>query len=114
MQPQLKIVKTFWQNNSIQISLVVVDLGLGQEYPHNFVCVFPKNLFRKNQKGNLRNSQFSHIFGEKAYEKARELLEDALKRETELEMKEEIEAILKDVRHASDALRSEDEKKRYQ
>lgn len=72
-------------------------MSIGSEYPQNFVCIFPKNLFRRNQKGNLRESKFFQIFGEKTYETARDLLEDALKKETDFNAKMEIAAILKEV-----------------
>jgi hypothetical protein len=97
MQPQLKIIKTVWPNNSTTISFVVVNLSMSPEYPQNFLCVFPKNLFKRNQKGNLRESQFFRIFGEKTYETARDLLEKALERETEFNTRMEIAAILEEV-----------------
>jgi hypothetical protein len=100
IQPHLKVVRTLWQNNPVQISFVVVDLNNGHEYPQNFVCVFPKNLFRRNQKGNLKRSKFFCVFGEKTHEVARKLLADALKREASLEVRRQIEASLRDVNEA--------------
>jgi hypothetical protein len=97
IQPHLKVVRTLWQNSPVQTSFVVVDLNNGQEYPQNFVCVFPKNLFRRNQKSNLKRSRFFRVFGEKTHEVARKLLADALKRETSLEVRRQIEASLRDV-----------------
>ena len=96
--PQLKTIKTIWPNNSTQISFVVVDSSMTSEYPQNFVCVFPKNLFRRNRKGNLRKSRFFRIFGEKTYRMARDLLEDTLKGETDSNAKMEIATVLKEVR----------------
>lgn len=93
-QPHLKIIKTLWQNSPVQVSFVVVDFNDGQEYPQNFVCVFPRNLFRRNQTGNLKRSKFFHVFGEKSHEVAKSLLEDALKRETDPEIRRQIEASL--------------------
>jgi len=98
MQPKLKIMKTVWQNTPIQISFVVVDLSVSREYPQNFLCPFPKNLLKRNQKGNLKRSKFFQIFGEKTYEMAKRLLEDALERETDMKIKTEIETRLKEVR----------------
>ena len=101
IQPHLKVVRTLWQNSPVQTSFVVVDLNNGQEYPQNFVCVFPKNLFRKNQRSNLKRSKFVQIFGEKAHRVARELLQEALKRETDREVRRHIESSLREVIEAS-------------
>ena len=100
IQPHLKIIRSPWQNSPAQISFVVVDFSKGQEYPQNFVCVFPKNLFRRNQKGNLKRSKFFRAFGNKTYEVARKLLADALSRETRLEVRRQIESSLRDVKDA--------------
>ncbi len=99
-QPHLKVIKTLWQDHTIQISLVVVDLNNGHEYPHNFLCIFPKNLFKKNRRGSLKRSRFFHVFGEKSHEVARKLLEDALKRERDLEARRQIESSLREVKEA--------------
>jgi hypothetical protein len=96
-QPHLKIIRTLWKNSPIKTSYVVVDLNAGQEYPQNFVCVFPKNLFRRNQKANLRRTKFFRVFDEKSHEMAGNLLEDALKRETDSKIKAEIEALLEEI-----------------
>lgn len=95
MQPELKIITTIWRNTTVQIFLVVVDLSIGKEYPQNFLCLFPRNLLGRNQKGNLKLSQFHRIFGDKTYEVAKSLLEGALKRETDARVRKEIETILK-------------------
>lgn len=97
IQPHLKVVKTFWQDTPVQISFVVTDLSKGQEYPQNFLCVFPKNLFRRNQRSNLKRSKFARIFGEKTHKMARELLQEALTRETNREARLHIESSLKEV-----------------
>jgi len=98
--PHLKVVRTLWQDNPVQVSFVVVDLNSGQEYPQNFVCVFPMNLFRRNQRSNLKRSKFYRVFGEKTHEVARRLLADALKRETSTEVRRQIEASLREVNEA--------------
>jgi len=98
-QPHLKIIKTLWRNRPIKISFVVVDLN-GEQYPQNFVCIFPKNWFKRNQKSNLSRSKFFRLFGEKTHEIAGTILEDALKRETDAKVKAEIEARLKEVRES--------------
>ena len=101
IQPYLKVVKKLWQNTPVQISFVVVDLNKGQQYPQNFVCVFPKNLFRRNQRSNLKRSKFVKAFGEGAHEVARKLLQEALKRETNKEVRLYIESSLKEVIESS-------------
>ena len=101
VQPHLKVIRALWNNSPVQISFVVVDLNSKQEYPQNFVCVFPKNLFRKNQKGNLKRSRFFHVFGETSHEVAESLLEDALKTERDREVRRQIESSLREVREAS-------------
>jgi hypothetical protein len=97
IKPYLKVVKTFWQDTPVQISFVVIDLNEGQEYPQNFLCVFPRNLFRKNQRSNLKRSKFAKIFGEKTHEVARKLLQEALRKETDREARRHIESSLKEV-----------------
>jgi hypothetical protein len=97
IQPHLKVVKTFWQDTPVQISFVVTDLSKGQEYPQNFLCVFPKNLFKRNQRSNLKRSKFARTFGEKTHEVARRLLQEALTRETNREARLHIESSLKEV-----------------
>ena len=97
IKPYLKVVKTFWQDTPVQTSFVVIDLNEGQEYPQNFLCVFPKNLFRKNQRSNLKRSKFAKIFGEKTHEVARKLLQEALRKETDREARRHIESSLKEV-----------------
>ena len=101
IQPHLKVIRALWNNSPVKISFVVVDLNSEQEYPQNFVCVFPKNLFRKNQKGNLKRSKFFRVFGEKSHEVAGSLLEDALKTERDLEVRRQIESSLREVKEAS-------------
>lgn len=97
IQPCLKIVKTLWQNTPLQFSFVVIDLNIGQEYPQNFLCVFPRNLFRKNQRSNLKRSKFAKIFGEQTHKIARRLLQEALRKETDKEARCHIESSLKEV-----------------
>jgi len=101
MQPHLKVIRTLWQDRPIKISFVVVDLNDGHEYPQNFLCVFPRNLFKRNRKGNLQRSKFFRVFGEKSREVAKSLLEDALKREPDLEVRRKIESSLREVKEAS-------------
>jgi hypothetical protein len=101
IKPCLKVVKTLWQNTPVQISFVVVDLNKGQEYPQNFLCVFPRNLFRKNQRSNLKRSRFAKIFADKTHEVARKLLQEAVGKETDKEARHHIESSLKEVTESS-------------
>ena len=100
IRPHLKVVRTLWRNSPVQVSFVVVDLNSGLEYPQNFVCVFPKNLFRRNQRSNLKRSKFFRVFGEKANEVARSLLENALERERDTNVRRQIEFSLRDIKEA--------------
>lgn len=95
-QPHLKIIRTLWRDKPIRTSFVVIDLN-GQEYPQNFVCILPKNWFKKNQKSNLCRSKFIQLFGEQTHEVARTLLEDALRKETDSGVKAEIQTRLREV-----------------
>ncbi len=95
MQPQLKIITTTWHNTIVQISFVVVDLSIGKEYPQNFLCLFPRNILGRNHRGHLKVSPFHRIFGDKTYEVAKILLEDALRKERNAKIRKEIEATLK-------------------
>jgi len=101
VKPCLKVVKALWQNTPVQVSFVVVDLDKGKEYPQNFLCVFPKNLFRKNQRSNLKRSKFAKIFGENTHKVARKLLQEALGVETDNEARRQIESSLKEVIESS-------------
>lgn len=94
MQPELKIITTVWRNTTVQAFFVVVDLSIGKEYPQNFLCLFPRNILGRNHKGHLKLSQFHRIFGDKTYEVAKSLLEEALKRERDASVRKEIETTL--------------------
>ncbi len=98
MQPKLKIIKTVWQNSLIRTSFIIVDQSVTEGYPQNFLCTFPKSLFKRGQKGNLKRSKFFQIFGEEASGMAEKLLEDALGREADLQIRTEIESILRGIR----------------
>lgn len=98
IRPYLKVVRTLWRNNPVQISFVVVDLNSGLGYPQNFVCVFPMNLFRRNQRSNLKRSKFFRVFGEKANRVARDVLENALERERDINVRRQIESSLRDIK----------------
>jgi hypothetical protein len=58
-----------------------------QEYPLNFVCLLPSRI-KPNDK---QPSVFQKTFGEKSLEMAKTLLKETLERETDHEIKNEIE-----------------------
>jgi hypothetical protein len=72
------------------VCFAVVDLSKSKSYPSNFVCMLPL----KMQNGKVGNV-FGDMFGDKCTEVALGLLKDALKRETDFEVKAEIEKRLK-------------------
>ena len=63
------------------------------DYPVNFVCNLPKTI-KLNER---QPSNFSKTFGDKKMEVARSLLMAALENEDDLEIKEEIEARLRNL-----------------
>lgn len=65
----------------------VVDLDKPNGYPLNFVCMLPASFSGKGKA----NSVFMQIFGDKSLEQAKALLNRALKRECDSEVKTEIE-----------------------
>jgi len=66
---------------------VVVDSDKPGGYPRNFVCLLP---LRVTEVGKS-NSAFLTIYGNKGVEQARRLLTEALKKERNAEIKNEIE-----------------------
>ena len=77
--------------NKEEIVFTVLDLDKGETYPKNFVCILPKT-FEKGEN----NSNFQKIFGKTSQQIAIKLLNDALKHESDPEVKVEIEKRLKD------------------
>ena len=69
----------------------VVDLGVSENFPDNFVCILPKS-FNKGRKGTTK---FLEIFGEKSVQVATKLLTKALREIDDPEVKEELEKRLK-------------------
>lgn len=69
----------------------VIDLDKADLYPLNFVCMLPMkiNLASKTE------GKFRKIFGDRSLIVARNLLHEALKRETNAEVKTEIERRVK-------------------
>lgn len=70
----------------------VVDFCKSKSYPANFVCMLPVKV--EQRKGKIANV-FGEIFGDKSLDFAIELLNKALKNESDLDVKTEIERRLK-------------------
>jgi len=73
------------------IRFAVIDLDKSKNYPANYVCMLPLQP-RANGKGH---NVFSELFGNDSLELAKRLLTEALKTETDPEIKAEIEKRLK-------------------
>ncbi len=69
----------------------VVDLERAKEYPMNFVCMLPLRFSSTTNK----NSKFAVVFGDKSLSMAKQLLADALKKESDSDVKDEIEKRLR-------------------
>lgn len=67
-----------------QVQLVVVDLDKSGRYPQNFVCILPQTI--TSQRQNI----FSQIFGTSSAEVAVKLLQRALKREKDNDIRKEL------------------------
>ena len=77
--------------NRSHIRLAVIDLGKSENYPANFVCMLP---YQPSVNGKVNNI-FSKLFGKDSLELAKQLLNEALKTERDLEIKANIEERLK-------------------
>jgi hypothetical protein len=94
MRPSLYLLKK--QNGRTEVTMktevhvVVIDLDRSKRYPLNFICILPSNchIVRKH-------SIFSSIFGNCSMEVARKLLQRALKRERDSEIRKELQERLK-------------------
>jgi hypothetical protein len=74
-----------------RFSFAVIDLDKAEAYPLNFVCMLPMKL---SADGKVE-SAFVKVFGDKSVEVAQKLLLEALERESDSEVKGEIERRLK-------------------
>jgi hypothetical protein len=94
MDCRLQVIKREIDDSNSQWSyrFVVVNSSKSKSYPANFVCMLPIKLI--NAKGKAA-SVFGEIFGEKSQDLAIELLNDALKNESDFEVKTEIQRRLK-------------------
>ena len=70
----------------------VLDVSRAKDYPANFVCMLPVKVDQR--KGKIVNV-FGELFGDKSVDFAIGLLNDALKAESDVEVKTEIRRRLK-------------------
>ena len=70
-----------------RFSFAVIDLDKAETYPLNFVCMLPMQLSPDRKTENA----FLKVFGDKRVEVAKKLLLEALGRESDSEVKGEIE-----------------------
>ena len=73
------------------IRFAVIDLDKSENYPANYVCMLP---FQPSINGKGQNI-FSELFGKDGLELAKRLLNEALKTESDSEIKAKIEERLK-------------------
>ena len=73
------------------IRFAVIDLDKSKNYPANYVCMLP---LQPRANGKVHNV-FSELFGEDSLELAKQLLNKALRTESDPEIKIEIEKRLK-------------------
>jgi hypothetical protein len=91
---KLQIFKNdFKESNSTwTYRFVVIDSNKSKGYPANFVCMLPVKLYSGKSKSP---SAFGALFGDQGLDLAVGLLKDALKRESDAEVRGEIEKRLK-------------------
>jgi hypothetical protein len=94
MKLELIVSKKFVSRRSgseQEIVFSVVDFDRADQYPLNFVCLLPRHL----DKGKNASNRFPQIYGEKGKQIAVELLTAALDRETDVDVRNEIEKRLR-------------------
>jgi hypothetical protein len=74
-----------------EVQVVVVDLDRSKKYPQNFVCILPKTVISQGKPSNI----FKKVFGQNSPEVAKKLLQRALIREQDDDIKKEIQTRLK-------------------
>ena len=92
MHPKLHITKRKLPSGS-KIGFAVVDLNKSDRYPMNFLCGLPS--VRGSVLKNASRYPFFLFFGKRSFEVAETLLADALKNESDPEVKTEIKRRLK-------------------
>ena len=90
----LRITKRKGRNRNFlnkSFSFAVLDLDKAEAYPMNYLCIMPIGLNAEAKATSI----FERTFGEESYRLAQELLQNALKVETNDEVKTEIQRRLK-------------------
>ena len=72
-----------------EVQVVVVDLDKSKKYPQNFVCILPQTAITWGK--NI----FNKVFGSNSLEVAKKLLQRALKREQDDDIRKELQTRLK-------------------
>jgi hypothetical protein len=73
------------------VRIAVVDSDAKKTYPSNFICMLPQHVSTTNSDSSV----FAKTFGETRVELAKKLLNTALKKETDSEVKFELKERLK-------------------
>jgi hypothetical protein len=94
MDCRLQVFKRGEMDNSLTKTyrFAVLDLNKAKDYPANFVCMLPLKVDQRNGK---TLNVFGELFGDKSVDFAIGLLNDALKNESDVEVKTELERRLK-------------------
>jgi hypothetical protein len=80
------------RNSGTTYRFAIVDYSRSESFPANFVCMLPANVdLVKGKSPNV----FGGLFGDKGADFAKELLNKALKNESDTEVKTEIERRLR-------------------
>jgi hypothetical protein len=94
MDCKLQVFKRMQTDDSLAKTyrFAVLDFSKSKDYPANFVCMLP---LKVNQRKGKALNIFGELFGEKSIDFAIRLLTDALKNESEVEVRTELERRLK-------------------
>ena len=93
MDCKLQVFKHETENrNSAPYRFAVVDSSRSKSFPANFVCMLPAKVDFANGKSS---NVFEGLFGDRSVDFAKELLDKALKSESDADVKTEIERRLK-------------------
>ncbi len=94
MDCKLQVFKREQTDNNLgkTYRFAVLDVSRAKDYPANFVCMLPVKVDQR--KGKIVNV-FGELFGDKSVDFAIGLLNDALKAESDVEVKTEIRRRLK-------------------
>jgi hypothetical protein len=89
MDCRLVVFRIGADNNLVKkYRFAIVDISKSESYPANFVCMLPMKV---DQRGGKIVNVFGTLFGDKGLDVALDMLNDALKNETDIEVKNEIE-----------------------